>query len=336
MRIVSMPKKRAKKRRISKRYTIDQCLLYKTGSIKKLSEKLCIEKSDLEIILKNPPEYREFTIPEEFNPFSLKVKKSRSVQEPINELRKIHERILYLLEPVEIPDYAHAAVKNRSYRSNAAVHVNSPTIATFDLKNFYGSTHSYLVYFFFLDNLKCSPDVAGALTNLTTLRNAMPTGSPLSPLLSLHASKRMLDEIFNLAKSLNLTFTCYIDDLTVSGSAIPKRLENRILRIVNLYGYKLSTNKTRIFTCDKIKHVTGVAISKGKLKAPYSRFRTSRNLESAIAGDFPSHGFSNLKLHEKLSGLLGETAYLDSRYAEKAKQAQENLKIVRQKEAKSK
>ena len=218
MRIVSMPEKQAKKRRkISKRYSIDQCLLYKTGSIKKLSEKLDLNKNDLKKILVNPLQYREFKLPEELNPFSLKVTKPRAVQEPINELRTIHERILYLLEPIELPDYAHAAVKKRSYRSNAAAHVNSPSIATFDLKNFYGSTQSQLVYFFFLDNLKCSPDVAGALTKLTTLRNSMPTGSPLSPLLSLHASKEMLDKIFNLAEQLNLTFTCYIDDLTLSG-----------------------------------------------------------------------------------------------------------------------
>lgn len=221
-----MPKKQAKrKRRISKRYSIDQCLLYKTSSIKKLSEKLGFEKSELEVILEKKLVYREFILPKETNPFSSKTKKERSVQEPVNELRKIHERILYLLEPIELPDYAHAAVKKRSYRSNALAHVNSSCIATFDLKNFYGSTHSHLVYYFFLDKLKCSPDVSGVLTKLTTLRNSMPTGSPLSPLLSLHASKGMLDKIYELTQLLNLTFTCYIDDLTISGVAIPRFLE---------------------------------------------------------------------------------------------------------------
>lgn len=67
MRIVSMPKKPAKKRRkINKRYAINQCLLYKTGSIKKLSEKLDLKKNELEKILASPLEYREFTMLEEF------------------------------------------------------------------------------------------------------------------------------------------------------------------------------------------------------------------------------------------------------------------------------
>jgi RNA-directed DNA polymerase len=330
MKLESMQKKPAKRKRgISKRYPIHQCLLYKTGSIRKLAEKLNIEKHNLESILENPLQYREFTRLEEFNPFSLKTTKARSVQEPINDLRKIHERILYLLEPVELPDYAHAAVKKRSYRSNAIAHVGSATMATFDLKNFYGSTQSQLVYFFFLDNLKCAPDVAGVLTKLTTLRNAMPTGSPLSPLLSLHAAKEMLDKISALANSFDLVFTCYIDDLTLSGNLIPRSLEKHIGLIINLYGYRLSSHKTRIFGEDSVKHVTGVVIHDGKLRVPYSRFRTSRNLESAIAGNFSAHGHSNLKLHEKLAGLLGETAYIDSSYKERAAKAQERLKVAR-------
>lgn len=71
------------------------------------------------------------------------------------------------------------------------------------------------------------------------------------------------------------------------------------------------------------------------MKVPYSRFKTSRNLESAINGDFPSHGHSKVKLHEKLAGLLGESAYIDPRYVEKAKEAQEMLKIVRSEEVKA-
>jgi RNA-directed DNA polymerase len=325
-----MPKKPLKrKRRGFKRYSIDQCLLYKTESIKKLAERLGFEKHHLESILEKPLEYREFLIPEEFNPFSLKKTKARPAQEPINDLRKIHERILYLLEPIELPNYAHAAVKKRSYRSNAIAHIGSAAMATFDLKNFYGSTQSQLVYYFFLDGLKCSPDVAGVLTKLTTLRNAMPTGSPLSPLLSLHASKEMLDKVFVLAESLGLIFTCYIDDLTLSGKIIPRFLEKRISRIIGLYGYQLSAHKTRIFGEDSVKHVTGVVINNGKLKVPRSRFRTSRNLESAISGSISTHGHSQLKLHEKLAGLLGETAFIDPSYKERAFKAQERLKAVR-------
>ena len=318
-----------RKRKLFKTYSINQCALYKIGSINKLSQVLEIEHKSLKEIIKNPLEYREFPIQEIIDPFSFKKKKARQVQEPFGDLRKIHERILYLLEPVELPDYAHAAVKKRSYRSNAVAHVNSASMATFDLKNFYGKTQSQFVYFFFLDILKCSSDVAGTLTKLTTFRNAMPTGSPLSPLLSLHAAKPMFDELYALARSLDLIFTCYIDDLTFSGKTIPRSLQRHILRIIRKNEYGLSDNKTRIFGEDDTKHVTGLVINKGKLSVPHSRFLTARNIESAIAGKFPMHGYSKLKLLEKRAGLLGEAAYIDASYKELAADAQADLKLAR-------
>jgi hypothetical protein len=202
-------------------------------------------------------------------------------------------------------------------------------VATFDLKNFYGSTQSHLVYYFFLDKLKCESDVAGSLTKLTTVRNKMPTGSPLSPLLSLHASKPMLDELADLAQLHNLIFTCYIDDLTFSGKKIPRSFERHISRIIGRHGYRLSSHKTRIFGNDDPKHVTGTVIHKGKLSAPHSRFLTARHLESAIAGDSQTYGFSKVKLLEKKAGLLGETAYLDPAYKNWAAHAQIDLKVAR-------
>lgn len=325
--MLTTPVKR--KRRTLKSYPINQCSLYKIGSIKKLSQVLGIEKRCFDLILKNPLEYREFINKESSNPFSFKTTKARQVQEPFGDLRKIQERILYLLEPVVLPNYAHAAVKKRSYRSNAYAHVDSPRIATYDLKNFYGSIQNYLVYSFFFYDLKCAPDVAGTLTKLTTFQNAMPTGSPLSPLLSLHAAKPMLDEFAILAQTQGLIFTCYIDDLTFSGKTIPRSLERHISRIANRYGHQLSVHKTKIFGENKAKHVTGVVIHKGKLRAPHSRFLTARNLESAIAGNFSMHGYSKLKLHEKRAGLLGETAYIDASYKNWAADAQTDLKTAR-------
>ncbi len=126
----------------------------------------------------------------------------------------------------------------------------------------------------------------------------MPTGSPLSPLLSLHAAKPMFDNLESLAKKNNLIFTCYIDDLTFSGSTIPRSLNKQILHIIKQYGYNLSNKKTRLFHENEVKHVTGVVIHNEKLKAPYSRFMTSRNLRLAIDGIKPNHGFSKIKLLE--------------------------------------
>ncbi|GAW86874.1 conserved hypothetical protein [Bathymodiolus platifrons methanotrophic gill symbiont] len=318
-----------RKRKLFKRYPVNQCALYKVGSIKKICQLIGIKKSNLNSILKNPLQYREFVNKESFDHFSLKTSKTRQIQEPTGNLKKIHERILYLLEPVELPNYSHAAVKKRSYRSNAASHVLSKKIATFDLENFYGSTKNHLVYNFFLDKLKLPHDIAKKLTKITTFNNSMPTGSPLSPLLSLHAAKPMFDELESLAQKYNLIFTCYIDDLTFSGSTIPKSLNRQIVHIINRYGYNLSNHKTRIFNESEVKHVTGIIINKERLRAPYSRFMTARRIKKAIDGKAPMHNFSKIKLLEKRAGLLGETAYLDPTYKRAAKNAQIELKNAR-------
>ncbi|GFO73669.1 RNA-directed DNA polymerase [Bathymodiolus japonicus methanotrophic gill symbiont] len=312
-----------------KHYPINQCALYKIGSIKKICDIIGIEKNELNLILKSPPKYRQFVNKESFNHFSLKKSKERQVQEPVGDLRKIHERILDLLKPVEPPDYSHAAVKKRSYRTNAAAHVLSKRIATFDLKNFYGSTKNHLVYNFFLDQLKLPHDIATKLTKLTTFHNSMPTGSPLSPLLSLHAAKPMFDELESLAQGYNLIFTCYIDDLTFSGSTIPKSLSKQIVHIIKRYGYNLSNHKTRIFNESEVKHVTGIIINEERLRAPYSRFMTARRIKLAIDGKASTHNYSKIKLLEKRAGLLGETAYLDPTYKGLAQKAQLDLKTAR-------
>lgn len=315
-----------RKQKSLKKYNINQCALYKIRSIKKICDIIGIKKTELNLILKKPPQYREFINKKSFDPFSLKNSKERHIQEPIGNLRKIHERILFLLEPIEPPNYSHAAVKGKSYRTNAEEHRLSKKIATFDLKNFYGSTKDHLVYKFFLNELKLPHDIAKKLTKITTFKNSMPTGSPLSPLLSLHSAKPMFDELEALAHKSNLIFTCYIDDLTFSGPTIPKSLNKQIIHIIKKYNYNLSNKKTRLFHENEVKHVTGVVISNNKLKAPHSRFMTSRKLRLSIDGINPPHGFSKIKLLEKRAGLLGETAYLDNNYKNLAIKAQLELK----------
>lgn len=319
-----------RKRNFFKNYHINQCALFKVGSIKRLCNIIGIKKNQLNLILKSPLQYKEFVNKESFNHFSLKTSKERQIQEPFGDLRKIHERILYLLEPVELPNYSHAAVKKRSYKTNASAHVSSSkTMAVFDLKNFYGSTGAKLVHNFFLDKLELPNDIAEKLTKITTFEKSMPTGSPLSPLLSLHAAKPMFDEIDRLAQECNLIFTCYIDDLTFSGSTIPKSLNKRIIKIIDRYGYNLSNNKTRYFGRDKEKHVTGIVINQEILRAPYSRFRTARNLQSAISGEMlDRHGFCKSKLLEKRAGLFGEIASIDPTHKKSAEKAYLELKKV--------
>lgn len=318
-----------KRRKALKSYPVTQCALYKLSSLKKLSDLLNLPKESIKSLIGSSEKYREFELPEETDPFSLRRRKARWVQEPTPQLKQVHERILYLLEPVFVPEYAHAAKRGRSYRTNANCHRSSPSIATFDLRDFYGSTRRNIVFDFFRDQLMCASDIAGILAELTTYKNKIPTGSPLSPLLSLHVARPMLDLMESVAKDHNLIFTCYVDDLTFSGKTIPLSLERKITKIANMYGYDISHKKTKIFLPHQAKHVTGVVIIDEQLRVPFTRFRTARNLQAAVIDPSKRHGLSELKLKEKLAGLLGEAAYLDPSYRGMADTAYESLKAAK-------
>lgn len=244
--------------------------------------------------------------------FTGRVRKARWVQNPVADLKTIQSRIAKLLSRVQAPDYCHGATPGRSYRSNAQAHVDSHAVATFDLKSFFPSTTSQQVFRFFRNDLQCAPDVAGLLTDLCTYKRALPTGAPSSPLLAYWANRGLFEAIDRRGKALNLKLSIYIDDITLSGAAVPRSLADQIEGIVNSHGHKLSSEKTKIFGPGRPKHVTGVVIASGKLRVPHSRFQKARAIRAAY--EAATTDDRRALLAAKLCGLLGEAAFLDDRY----------------------
>ncbi|TAM05449.1 MAG: RNA-directed DNA polymerase [Paraburkholderia sp.] len=311
------------------RYPISQCCLYKIGSRSRLADLLYIEKVDL-VTLPGERSYKVFTLPEKRDEFSGKIKKKRIVQDPKRPLRRVHDRILYLLNKIELPEYVHAAVKGRSYRSNAAAHTTAAhEVLTLDIKSFYPSVSYLLVREFFRYKMKCASDVATTLADLCTYKGALPTGSPLSPLLSYFACGDMFDELNRLAVECGLKFTCYVDDLTFSGEKIPGDLESRVKSVLRRYGHRLAVDKTIRYRPHSPKSVTGCILHNGAIHVPHSRFRKARMLAAAIATtDDPA---LTHKLYERLAGLLGEAAYLDGRFTSWKEDTARLLKLATQK-----
>ncbi|MDQ0606023.1 RNA-directed DNA polymerase [Variovorax sp. W1I1] len=313
-------------------YRLDQCALYKVRSKTRLAEILHVSVPVL-LAFEKSSSYKVFQLPEQICEFTGKVTKARQVEEPKRVLKGLHERIRDLLARVCHPDYAHAAIKGRSYRSNAEFHKNSDVVATFHVKKFYPSTSEDAVFLFFLHQLKCAPDIAGLLSRLVCFRKVpdklgcLPTGSPLSPLLSIYANKPMFDALAKLAQENGMKFTCYVDDLTFSGARIPIGLERRVTSIVKSHGHKMADEKTKIFGKNVPKHITGVVVHAGKVAVPFGRFRKARNIERAISAA-PDKA-EKIRLMQKLSGLLGEAAYLDTNYKAWATKSYRRLAFMR-------
>lgn len=312
MKIVMQPKKSIRvKRKPDNALPIDQCALYMVGSPKRLASVLKLDVAELESLLASVTNYKKFDVAQSANPFTGKTRKKRSVQEPKSRLRKLHVRLLSLMRRVRYPDYVQGAVKYRSYQTNAAAHKGARQTATFDVSNFYGSTKYYLVHDFFCRVLRCPSDIAGKLATLVTCDGAVPTGSPLSPLLSYWVAKEMFDECAELAQKHNLTFTCYIDDLTFSGDRIPRSLRSSLRIILSRYGYQLAKDKTRVFRFGMPAHITGVISLSSELVVPFSRLKAARRIVDAIGGKGSSYGFTQEELKRKLAGTIGEAATID-------------------------
>lgn len=292
-------------------FAIDQCALFKTGSKKRLATLLLCDQAAMQNLADSTHNYKIFEIPAQNDEFS-PPRKKRLAQEPKEELRRIHVRILKLLKRIVVPPYLHSAVRGRSYKTNASSHLGSAQLLKVDIKKFFPSTTESRVFSFFADQLQCAPDIARLLAKICTCHGVIPTGSPLSPLLSFYANRPMFDELADLANANQLTFTCYIDDVVFSGSDLRRGFIGDVVSIVDAHGHKIAHGKTRFYSAREPKLVTGVIVKGNQLCVPHSRFKKARAIEKALSTS--SEPARTLYLVEKLNGLIGEAATIDPRF----------------------
>jgi len=326
---VSVSPKPPAKDKARKSYAIDQCALYKIGSKKRLAHVLEVEVVDLFRLSGDESNFEVFELEAQACEFTGVIRKARWVQNPIPDLKAVLSRITKLLSRIQVPDFLHGATPGRSYRSNALTHVHSEAVATFDLKDFFPSTTAVQVFRFFHFDLQCAPDVARLLSDLCTYNAALPTGAPSSPILAYWTNRQLFEALYRRAKTLNLTMSVYVDDITFSGESIPRSLPDQIDGIVKSFGHVLSGHKTKIFASGRPKHVTGIVIKNGRLRVPHARFRKARAIR--VAYNLETNNERRALLAAKLCGLLGEAAFLDDRFR---KMAQDSVKLLASAKAK--
>ncbi|MCS6267131.1 MAG: RNA-directed DNA polymerase [Vampirovibrio sp.] len=196
-------------------------------------------------------------------------------------LKNCQKNILKVLQNEFPPDYLHSPAKGKSNITNATVHRFSKDLWTLDISSFFSNVTETKVFGFFYNYFKLSPEIATALTNLTTYpcfkakqtEKVLPQGTCTSPYLAFWCNKQMFDFIDTLCKEQNCIFTLYVDDITISGEKVPKTLIHKIRSILNKNGYRLGERKDkngeeiglrkiRRYGQDKDKSVTGVIIKK--------------------------------------------------------------------------
>lgn len=314
-------------RQLRERYPIHQCALFRIGSKRRLALLLGLDVVDLLALSRSRNNYKIFELKAKEDELFHTIRKSRAAQEPKTNLRRIHERLLRLLQWVEVPDYLHSATKGRSYLSNADRHKEGVRLLKLDIRRFFPSTTESRTYNFFRERLECASDVSRILARLVTYNGALPTGSPLSPLLSFHANRPLLDELHQFAQDRGLAFTCYVDDLTFSGDAVCAGMVAELKNVILAHGHTLSEEKTRFYGKGTARTVTGIVLKGGEKFVPNERMRKARILRRALKleGD-PGR---RRHLAERLNGLVGEASTIDARFQPWAKWMRLQLRAIR-------
>lgn len=192
--------------------------------------------------------------------------KKRIINPSKRRLKVIQRRLnKNILAKIEMPNYAHGAVKGRSNITNAKKHQGKKYKFTTDLKDFFPSISNGRVFDMFLEN-GFSPTVARVLTKLTTYRGCIPQGAPTSSTVANLVFIRSGNILYNLAQKHSLTFTSFVDDLTFSSSRDFKLKIPQILEIIK-EEFRISHKKTNY---SRNPNVTGLHPMNNHVKTPQS------------------------------------------------------------------
>ena len=221
----------------------------------------------------------------------------RVIEAPKARLKEIQRWVLReILDHVPPHASAHGFSRGRSVITHARAHTGSEVVLALDLRDFFASVTAGRV-FGTLVRIGYEPPVAHVLTGLST--NVMPEvmwdvvvrvtdssatasgarfwlgrrlatphlpqGAPTSPALANLAAFGLDRRLAGLARSLDLTYSRYADDLTFSGSAAVlrgrDRLEARIASIAREEGFAINGHKTSLRTRGSRQTVCGIVVN---------------------------------------------------------------------------
>lgn len=280
-------------------YAIKDSPLYRLSSRKRMLSILKMTPDELAFIRRKRT-YNLFDTPDKYKSELPALKhKPRHIQSPEAVLKRVQGRIADLLVRIELPDYLHSARKGRSYKTNARAHAFGHCVVRIDIKKFYESAHVSFIHKYFVDELRCSSDIAHRLTQMVCYEMRLPTGSPASPIMSFLAYRSMFEELHALAMSMGLKMTVYVDDVVVSGPGLASRFIAPAQAIIARYG--LSAHKFSTTCAGLPSVITGLRQTSTGEAVPPARFRKIRALETELRRTKdPSHKAVLLK------GLIGQ------------------------------
>lgn len=225
--------------------------------------------------------YKTFEIPKRYGG-------TRKISAPSDELKLLQRRVLQLLQDCKdeidkttgyLNSISHGFEPDRSIITNAKRHRNRRYVFNIDLEGFFNSIHFGRVRGFLIKDKSFGlhEKVATVIAQIACFNNALPQGSPCSPVLANLVAHAMDVHLVRLAAKNGCTYTRYADDLTFSTNQrdFPSTIARRenpgehawnpgteLQRLIEHSGFKINTAKTRMQYHETRQEVTGLVVNK--------------------------------------------------------------------------
>jgi RNA-directed DNA polymerase len=230
--------------------------------------------------LPNDTKYTKFKIPKRGGG-------EREIAAPIEPLKTLQRRLANVLYACfdQIEDgrkarpLSHGFRKGYSIVTNAKRHRRRRYVLNIDLKDFFPSLNFGRVRGFFIsnNNFRLNEKAATVIAQIACHDNALPQGSPCSPVIS-NLLAHLLDvRLAQISKRHHLTYSRYADDITFSTNkktfpaSIAKQtstdnpkwnLGKELLDVINRAGFFVNDSKTRMQYRTSRQVVTGLLVNK--------------------------------------------------------------------------
>ena len=266
-------------------------------SVNRLAKLVGVPSNELRAL---KPAYQQFQIPKRSGGV-------RTILAPEKRLKEIQRRIMRrVLGRLGTHPSAMGFEHGESIVSNARPHVGWDVVIKLDIQDFFTSTTAVRVRDYFVA-IGWQRDAAELLMRLVTHNGSLPQGAPTSPRLSNLLNIRLDSRLEGLARSREMNYTRYADDITLSGKAeavvkpprtnpktiddvpnpaAPTRVNDVIhaaKRIIKDEGYQIHVHKKlRIARRGDRQVVTGLVVN-DKVNLPRAKRRWLRAVEHHLA-----------------------------------------------------
>ena len=283
-----------------------------------LAQLIGIELSDLRYLGSGSETlYHEFEIPKRSGG-------TRSIASPLPILAHAQRWLDFnIFRNIQISEFAYGYVKGKSNLDNAILHIGSEGILHLDIKDFFHSI-KYSTLNRLIISLGYPPSIVRMISKICTRYGHLPQGAPSSPQLANILFRDADEAISNLCAELDLRYSRYVDDLTISGSTETlKSAKMEISKLCEKFGFEINSSKTYVQTGRK-RIVTGISIGTGIAKLPrrskrHFSFQVFSSIKMLEAGNISSDDPTFI---EKSLGMLAYWQHIEpnSRQASKLRE----------------